>query len=47
MGWIKVFAPASIGNIGPGFDVLGVAISGIGDTIYARKISKSFFHQLL
>lgn len=40
MGWIKVFSPASIGNIGPGFDVLGVAISGIGDTIYARKISK-------
>jgi homoserine kinase len=37
---VKVFAPASIGNIGPGFDVLGMAISGLGDTVEARK-SKS------
>lgn len=38
MDWIKVFAPATIGNIGPGFDVLGLAVSGWGDTIQARKI---------
>ncbi len=38
MEWIKVFAPATIGNIGPGFDVLGMAISGWGDVIQARKI---------
>ena len=38
MGWIKVFAPATIGNIGPGFDVLGLAVSGWGDVIEARKI---------
>lgn len=37
MDWIKVFAPATIGNIGPGFDVLGLAISGWGDVIEARK----------
>ena len=36
---IKVFAPATIGNIGPGFDTLGLAIKGIGDTIEAKKIS--------
>jgi len=38
MNWIKVFAPATIGNIGPGFDVLGLAVSGWGDVIEARKI---------
>lgn len=29
----KVFAPASIGNVGPGFDVLGLAVDGLGDTV--------------
>jgi len=38
MEWITVFSPASIGNIGPGFDVLGMAIKGLGDTVHARKI---------
>jgi homoserine kinase len=28
-----VFAPGSIGNVGPGFDVLGLAVGGIGDTV--------------
>jgi len=37
MDWIKVFAPATIGNIGPGFDVLGLAVSGWGDVVKARK----------
>lgn len=27
------FAPGSIGNVGPGFDVLGVAVDGIGDKV--------------
>ncbi|MFT4304124.1 MAG: homoserine kinase [Candidatus Woesearchaeota archaeon] len=40
MKWIKVFSPATIGNIGPGFDVLGLAVQGLGDTIEARKIKK-------
>ena len=35
---VKVFAPATIGNIGPGFDVLGMALSGLGDTVEAKKI---------
>ncbi len=38
MSWIKVFSPATIGNIGPGFDVLGLAVKGLGDIIEARKI---------
>lgn len=28
-----VYVPASIGNVGPGFDVLGLAVSGLGDEI--------------
>jgi homoserine kinase len=37
MKFVRVFAPASIGNIGPGFDLLGMAIAGMGDTITAEK----------
>jgi len=32
---VRVFAPASVGNVGPGFDVLGMAITGPGDTVEA------------
>ncbi len=28
-----VFAPGSVGNVGPGFDVLGLAVGGLGDTV--------------
>ena len=35
--WVKVFAPASIANLGPGFDSLGVALEGLGDTVEARR----------
>ena len=28
-----VFSPGSIGNVGPGFDVLGLAVEGVGDRI--------------
>lgn len=31
------FAPASIGNVGVGFDMLGLAISGVGDRVSARR----------
>ena len=27
------FAPGSIGNVGPGFDVLGLAVEGLGDRV--------------
>lgn len=32
------FAPGSIGNVGPGFDVLGLAVDGIGDTVTIELI---------
>ena len=31
------FAPASIGNVGVGFDILGLAIVGAGDRVAARR----------
>lgn len=33
----KAFAPASIGNLACGFDVLGMALEGPGDTVQATK----------
>lgn len=33
------FAPGSIGNVGPGFDVLGLAVDGIGDTVEVTLLS--------
>ncbi len=37
---VSVFAPATIGNIGPGFDLLGMAIAGMGDTVVAARCEK-------
>jgi homoserine kinase len=34
---VRAYAPASIGNIGPGFDVLGLAIQGLGDIVEVKK----------
>ncbi len=34
---VKVFAPATIGNAGSGFDVLGVALEKPGDVVIARR----------
>lgn len=34
---IKAFAPASVGNIGIGFDTLGLALEHPGDEVIARK----------
>jgi len=33
---IKVLGPASLSNLGPGFDTLGLCLKGVGDTIEAR-----------
>ncbi|MBR7157756.1 MAG: hypothetical protein IKD16_05110, partial [Bacteroidales bacterium] len=32
---IRVFAPGTIANIGCGFDVMGLALDGVGDIIEA------------
>lgn len=37
MRHVRVFAPGSIGNVGPGLDILGLALAGAGDTILARR----------
>ena len=34
----KAFAPASVGNVGVGFDILGHVIEGTGDTVTVRRI---------
>lgn len=33
---VRAFAPATVSNLGPGFDVLGLALRGLGDTVVAR-----------
>ncbi len=33
----SAFAPASIGNVAVGFDMLGLALRGAGDTVHARR----------
>lgn len=34
---VTAFAPGSIGNLGSGFDVLGMALAGPGDTVTVRR----------
>jgi homoserine kinase len=34
--WIEAFAPATVSNLGPGFDCLGLAVRGAGDRVRAR-----------
>lgn len=38
---VHIFGPASLSNLGPGFDALGLCISGIGDVIEARLTDSS------
>ena len=37
---IRVFAPATVANLGPGFDVLGLALSRPGDELEAELSDK-------
>jgi len=37
MNKIKIFSPATIANVGPGFDVMGFALDGIGEEIFVSK----------
>lgn len=39
MATVTAFAPASIGNLGVGFDMLGLALEGVGDRVSARRVS--------
>jgi homoserine kinase len=38
---VRCFAPGSIGNVGPGLDVLGLATAGAGDTVVAERAGGS------
>src|SRR5258708_3045378 len=38
MGRATVFAPGSIGTVAPGFDILGLAVDDIGDTVTPELI---------
>jgi len=33
---VRAFAPGGIGNLGPGVDIIGCAVSGLGDRVDAR-----------
>ena len=33
----SAFSPASVGNVGVGFDILGHVIEGVGDTVTVRR----------
>jgi homoserine kinase len=34
---VSVFAPATVANLGPGFDILGLALQGCGDIVTASR----------
>ncbi len=38
--WLSVFAPATVANVGPGYDVMGFALHEPGDVVEVRKIEK-------
>lgn len=35
--WVSAYAPATVSNLGPGFDCLGLAVHGPGDVVRARR----------
>lgn len=37
---MRAFAPATVSNVGPGFDVFGFAIEGLGDVVEARAVPR-------
>jgi homoserine kinase len=40
MDSVTAFAPASVGNVGVGFDVLGHALEGVGDTVTLKRCAR-------
>jgi homoserine kinase len=43
-GTISAFAPASVGNVGVGFDVLGHALDSVGDEVTLTSVPESGIH---
>ncbi len=46
---VKVFAPATVANLGPGFDIIGMAVSEPGDIVIANHCSQPgiFIRQII
>jgi homoserine kinase len=38
---VRAFAPGSVGNLGPGLDILGCATSGLGDSVEATLVASA------
>jgi homoserine kinase len=38
--WVEAFAPATVSNLGPGFDCLGLALTEQGDRVRARRSAR-------
>ena len=41
---VRAFAPGGIGNLGPGLDILGCAVTGLGDSVGARLVETPGLH---
>ncbi|HEX2450801.1 MAG TPA: hypothetical protein VHJ69_06660, partial [Gemmatimonadales bacterium] len=37
----RAFAPGSVGNVGPGLDILGLAVAGAGDEVLVERVDTS------
>ncbi len=42
--FVTAFAPATVANVGPGFDVFGFALEGLGDRVTASRSSRPGVH---
>ena len=45
-GPVTAFAPGGVGNVGPGLDILGLAVDGTGDTVRAEWTREPGIHLL-
>lgn len=36
---VRAFAPGSVGNVGPGLDIMGMALAGPGDVVIAERVA--------
>lgn len=37
---VRAFAPGSVGNVGPGLDIMGMALAGAGDVVEATRVKE-------
>jgi homoserine kinase len=37
---VRAFAPGSVGNVGPGLDIMGMALAGPGDVVIAERVAE-------